>query len=264
MNNLHTPVLDTCLEADPEYMGLEIGEFMDHFIDKAKIFGMTVLIDQHTILGKIPSHPWSETINSDMTINAWISFLKRFSNKVFAIELKNEPHDDCSLETYFTWCGEAIHRIENETNYRGLYFISGVQLSKSDNNKNHAWGGTFNDLESSPDLINKLGIPINRLVFCPHVYGTSVRSDSVVNDGPPNWDADFGFIKTKEWELKNIPVIFSEMGGFLTGTDIDFYNRFKDYAHDKGLTAGLYWWSLPSTSVDTGGLIENDFKTIDA
>lgn len=258
MINLNLPVLDSCLDADPQYKGLTVGDFYDKFLENAERHGMSVLADQHTILGKIQDYPWAEGVSGNDTISAWINFLKRYGNRLFAIELKNEPHNDCSLREYFLWCSEAIKRIENETDFRGLYFISGVQLTKKDGNKNHAWGGSYEDLD-----VSYCNFPLNRIVFCPHVYGTSVRSESVGSDGKETWDNDFGFIKNRNWELKDVPIIFSEMGGYLTGSDLDFYKRFKDYAHNEGLTAGLYWWSLPSTSVDTGGLIQNDFQTFD-
>jgi hypothetical protein len=56
--------------------------------------------------------------------------------------------------------------------------------------------------------MNNFDVPYSRLVFCPHVYGTSVRSDSVGNDDFSVWDSDFGFIKTTNWQLNNIPIIF--------------------------------------------------------
>ena len=263
MSNLSISVENTCLDVNPQYMGYTSGEFLKDFMNQVKQRGVTILVDQHTIMGEIQSYPWTAEISGDQTIDAWVNFLKVFSNDVFAIELKNEPHNDCTLFTFLEWCKNAIRRIERETNYKGLYFISGTQLSTIDNNKNHAWGGTFNDLKFHPDLMNNFDVPYSRLVFCPHVYGTSVRSDSVGNDDFSVWDSDFGFIKTTNWQLNNIPIIFSEMGGFLKDSDLNFYNRFKDYAFERGLNTGLYWWSFPSTSQDTGGLLENDFQTID-
>jgi hypothetical protein len=119
---------------------------------------------------------------------------------------------------------------------------------------NNAWGGTFSD-------INITNFPIeyiDRIVLSPHVYGTSVRSDSVNGDNDDTWYNAFGFISKKNWILNKLPIIYTEIGGFLIGSDMTYYMRFLDWVFRNNLNKGMYWWTLPTTSIDTGGLFYDE------
>jgi hypothetical protein len=212
-------------------------------------------VDLHTIGGRITEYPYEDYLATyDQTINAWVNFLNKFGDKIYAIELKNEPHGTCTFNDFITWCNSAINEIESRTKYKGLYFISGTQYSLSEQDMNHAWGGTFSDISESNFPMDYL----DRIVLCPHVYGTSVRSDAVSEDSSDIWNKAFGFIKDKNWLFKGLPIIFTEIGGFLIGSDGEYYNRFLEWAEGEKLNKGLYWWTLPTTSIDTGGIFLDD------
>jgi hypothetical protein len=207
--------------------------------------------------GRVTEYPWTNKISSNDTIDAWVSFLQRYGSKVFGVELKNEPHNECSLDEFIHWCVVAIQRIEKETSFKGLYFISGVQYTFKDGSFKQLWDGVqgdgqgthfpsanYGDLKETSEL-NDNSIPLNRLVFSPHIYA----------DENQDWESNFGFIANQNWTFKGVPIIFSELGGRLEGNDYDFYINFKNWTRENNLTNGMYWYTLPPTSVATGGLM---------
>jgi len=254
MRNLNVIVNPYCVTAEPRLHNITVEDFLYIYFDTLKNEGITVLVDLHTIDGRITEYPYDNYITYSDTIDAWVEFLKKFGDKIYAIELKNEPHGICNFNEFISWCKDAIYNIEYKTNYQGLYFISGTQISNKYNTMNNAWGGSFSDID-----INNFPIEYkNRIVLSPHVYGTSVRSDSVKDDGSENWFNAFGFISKNDWILNELPIIYTEIGGFLIGTDMEYYTRFLNWVKENNLNKGIYWWTLPTTSMDTGGLFNDD------
>jgi aryl-phospho-beta-D-glucosidase BglC (GH1 family) len=254
MRNLNMIVNSYCVKQEPRLIGKTVEEYLYIYFDTLKNLGITVLVDLHTIDGRITEYPYDNYISYIDTINTWVDFLNKFGDRIFAIELKNEPHGPCTFNDFIIWCKDVIVNIEQKTNYTGLYFISGTQKSVKDNSMNNAWGGTFSD-------INITNFPIeyiDRIVLSPHVYGTSVRSDSVNGDNDDTWYNAFGFISKKNWILNKLPIIYTEIGGFLIGSDMTYYMRFLDWVFRNNLNKGMYWWTLPTTSIDTGGLFYDE------
>ncbi|NDH09603.1 MAG: hypothetical protein EBY16_08350, partial [Gammaproteobacteria bacterium] len=127
------------------------------------------------------------------------------------------------------------------TVYDGLYFISGVQYSFNDNQIIHHWDGvlgnlqgvhfpSFNFQDLSEMNLNSSVIPHNRLVFCPHIFGPLI-SDYFTITGPIDWEKNFGYISTKDWKWKDVPIIFTAMGGWLEGPTLAFYTEFQKWCN---------------------------------
>lgn len=266
MNNLDQPVLQSCLTSNPELEHLSVGDFLDYFMDTLRVRNITLLVDLHTIQGRITQYPWTNSVSFNATKSAWVNFLKRYGTKVFGVELKNEPHNECQLDEFIHWCVSTIESIERETSFNGLYFISGVQYTFKDGSFNTTWDGitgdkqgshfpgtNYGDLRETSDLANP-NIPLNRIIFSPHIYAPDIEDA----ENSINWESQFGFIKRKNWIFKDIPIIFTELGGKLDGPDYDYYLEFGNWARENRLINGMYWYTLPPTSVSTGGLMVGD------
>jgi hypothetical protein len=274
MTNLSTPINNNCVLLNLQYINQTIEFVLEDLFIQLNNNNITILVDLHTIDNIVTECPWTESISYVNTIDAWIHFLNKFSNYIFGIELKNEPHNLCSFYEFIDWIDNAIYRIETETVYDGLYFISGVQYSFNDNQIIHHWDGvlgnlqgvhfpSFNFQDLSEMNLNSSVIPHNRLVFCPHIFGPLI-SDYFTITGPIDWEKNFGYISTKDWKWKDVPIIFTAMGGWLEGPTLAFYTEFQKWCHIKGFNKGLYWWALPPTSIETGGLLDGyDWKQID-
>lgn len=77
---------------------------------------------------------------------------------------------------------------------------------------------------------------------------------------PTVWDEHFGKVR----EHSGQPVVIGEWGGrFRAGTkDERWQNKLVDYMIEKGLTDQFYWDFNPNSG-DTGGLLKDDWRTID-
>jgi endoglucanase len=106
----------------------------------------------------------------------------------------------------------------------------------------------------------------NRLVYSAHDYATSVYSQpwfsdpSYPNNLPGIWDSHWGYL------VKNniAPVWLGEFGTTLaTTTDQTWLATLTKYL-GTGVN-GIHWtfWSWNPDSSDTGGIVGNDWKTVD-
>lgn len=255
-----------CVQAEPSLSpGQPVSIIIKRILDEANKRGIYVIFDLHTIGGKITPMPWTDVINENMVVESWLLFLKEFHAHpaLMGIEIKNEPHDSITLEMFLTHCAKVITNIETYIpEYKGLYFISGIQ-------NGGPWGGAF-DHETMSDGFKDLAHPSilcttktspQRFVFNPHVYGTSVRGDDVDYEGVKEWENRYGFITSLSTHWNSTAIIPTEVGGFLTGKDKDYYYRWLDWhLTQKGLRGGGFWWTLAPFSDDTGGIFNKDYS----
>jgi aryl-phospho-beta-D-glucosidase BglC (GH1 family) len=257
-------VSEDCVIANPQYINKTVEIFMDDFFKKAQENDITILIDLHTLEGRITEYPWTSQISYNDTINVWTNFIKRYENKIFGIELKHEPHNQCSFDIFSEWCKSAIIEIEKNTNYKGLYFVSGVQYAFNNGEFNRTWNGIMGDGQEIEfatykleDLVNNTyllepKIPQNRIVFCPHVTSPSILGN-IINTN--SWSNGFAYINNKNWIWKDNAIIFTQIGGWFEGGQINFYYNFRDWCIKYNFQQGMYWWTLPPTSMLEGGLL---------
>lgn len=237
--------------ADPSLQGKSVRDIFHTIFNMAHDYNMTILLDFHTINGVITEYPYlSPDISSDATQDVLVSITREFSKypNLLGIDLKNEPHGAITWEQWSGYCGQAVQRITREVpEFNGLFFIEGVQSEE-----NHsAWGGSFSGIGSFMDDL----LQDDRIVLSPHVYGVSVRGPVAITEGSSDFEAWFGFLKKYD-----NPIIVGEHGGMFIGDDISWHYRIRDYlisidARDS------YYWCLNPTSIDTGGILLDDWRT---
>lgn len=263
-----SPLDKNCISADHSLQDLDTDTFIHHFLDIAWERGITTVFDLHTIGGVITPYPWTNEVTEDDIINAWGIFAQKFAVHpgVMALEIKNEPHGDMTLDEYEKHCARVIsHILEMTANkYQGLFFIGGVQIGHG------PWGGAFGggkELGITLEASGVLSRVSSRVVFTPHIYGPDVRGPSVQGEDGLDMEERFGFI----WNLPNhwnqSVIIPTEFGGSMKPGSMDmvYFTMWKEYMFSKGMTTGAFFWTLPQTSGDTGGLIVGDeWRSLDA
>ena len=261
MNDMEIPIGD-CISQEHEvfYPAMTTGDMIHVFLEECYQRNISVLFDLHTIGGVITPLPYTTTVSEDWVIQAWIQFMARVYGHpaTMGFELKNEPHNEggnvYSYHDFIIHCTKIISAIDTYLpDFDQLLFLSGVQLNSS------PWGGGYPQSSWIEDM--KLLLPYQEkysFVFCPHVYGTSVRGESVSLENDDTWESNYGFITTvSEDGWNEYPIIPTELGGFLTGSDADYYVRWSDYhIRKKNLIGGFFWWTLGPFSQDTKGLLQ--------
>ena len=262
MNNMTLEIGD-CVQAEPLFhKGMPVENMIKILLDKFYEKKIFLLFDMHTIDGVITPSPWTETVNEDMVVNAWLQFIDKFKEHpgFMGIEIKNEPHK-ITLDRFLQYCAKVIYNVEkNIHSYNKLYFISGVQIKGP-------WGGSFDHSLSTfngfthPNILCTVDTPVDKFILNPHVYGTSVRGHDVAYENDTTWEESYGFITSMSNHWNMSAIIPTEWGGKLIGDDADYYNRWLTWhVEKKNLTAGGYFWTLAPYSIDTGGIFDDNYN----
>lgn len=245
---------------DPAYPNSPLAG-LRYVLEQAQGLGFYVLLDLHTfrcdlIGGNLPGKPFDP--DQGYTKGDWLADLKRLARlslefpNVFGIDLSNEPYG-------LTWADWKALAQEGASavlgvNPKVLVAVEGVGNRSPSGGYSAFWGGNL--YEAADDL--GLG---DRLLYLPHVYGPAVASQPYFSDPafpnnmPAIWDAHFGHLSGRR-----LPWGIGEFGGTYDGQDRVWQDAFVDYLRDKGVKVWFYW-ALNPNSGDTGGLLQNDWRT---
>lgn len=258
---------------NPDLVGLNSLQLMDKIIQYMSDQGFYILLDHHrpdcNAISELPTV-------SGYTETQWINDLKFVANRyktvsgVIGIDLKNEPHgvatwSDSKPATDWNKMAERASAGVLSVAPDLLVFVEGVGGQPGNacsDNRNYWWGGNITPIKCYP-----LDIPRNRLVLSPHVYGPDVFMQPYFSDAnfpnnmPEIWDAHFGFAAGL-----NYAIAFGEFGGkYGKGEPKDkiWQDKFVSYMIEKRMT-NFFYWSWNPNSGDTGGVLLDDWKTLDA
>jgi len=227
--------------------------------------GMYVLLDMHSCsknnsstnkpgpgIGSCSAYSEDQWIN-DLKVLAQLSLE---NPGVVGIDLFNEPYG----LTWQRWKALAEHAASAIANVNPnvLIFVEGVANESAHGGFDSFWGENLFDAINQP-----LDIPASRLVYSPHVYGPSVMAQAYFADAafpgnmPRIWDEHFGHLRKG-----NAPLAIGEFGGRYALQDRVWQEAFVDYLIERRIDH-FFYWSLNPNSADTGGLLLDDWVTID-
>ncbi|MGH7861295.1 MAG: glycoside hydrolase family 5 protein, partial [Candidatus Dormibacteraceae bacterium] len=120
------------------------------------------------------------------------------------------------------------------------------------------------------DLMNAEARPIrlsvpNRVVYSPHDYGPGVYNQKWFSDPTfpdnlsPFWDKHWGYLQKSGLA----PVLVGEFGGRSVGSDVEGTWQRTLVAYLKANGMHYTYWCWNPDSGDTGGLLEDDWTTLD-
>ena len=261
---------------NPNLDGLSSIQVIDYVIARAAERCMLVLLDFHVFNGGDSiTELWYNTVYTEnLIILGWQSLATRYLNQwnVMGCDLKNEPHGiaswgDNNLATDWRLAAERIGNAILEINPKLLIFVEGVQdrsfppTNLPWGNSGNQWGGGLSSAAVSPVQLN---IP-EKLVYTAHVYGPDVGAEIYFTDPtfpdnmPDIWDEQWAYLSRTNYTL-----IIGEFGGKeIEGTlDRVWSNKIKTWLVEKNMTNNFFWGLNPN-SVDTAGLLFDDWTTPD-
>ncbi len=267
-NALRIPVSPEALRSDtslPAWPGVEdmttSRELLEHLLEEAAHRDLYVLLDHHTCSSSAGHLAESPLSCSGYDEAAWLADLEDLAqlsvdyNNVVGIDLFNEPYG-LSWSEWRAMAEDASARVLT-INPRTLVFVQGVGEGSSYGSANPFWGeNLYEAVTDAPD------IPTARLVYSPHTYGPSVYEQDYFSDGrfpanmPAIWDEHFGHLAASH------PVVPGEFGGRNTGRDAIWQEAFVDYMIASDMQS-FFYWSLNPNSGDTGGILLDDWISID-
>lgn len=272
-------------DLNPEFKGLTSLEILDLILDYCLEQGIYVVLDHHRreAGAGADGSPISDTYTKAQWIATWTTMANRYKDHLAVIgaDVHNEPHDLAWADwaALVEECGEAIQAIAPEW----IIFVEGVG---SYNNVSYWWGGALGGVRDRPVALTTP----NKLAYSPHEYGQSVGGQSWLayegQTAPTNWPNNLYETWDLHWSFihyENIaPIWIGEMGGKF-GLDglgnLTQAHRVEETAWMSTLITHLNgkrtsaatptasrmsfaYWSYNPNSADTGGLLQDDWETV--
>jgi aryl-phospho-beta-D-glucosidase BglC (GH1 family) len=252
---------------NPDLKGLNGLQIMDLIIAYAGEAGLRIVLDRHRINANAQSVLWyDESYPESRWISDWLMLAARYKDNptVVGMDLHNEPGGDAC------WgCGDklldwrlAAQRAGNAilaVNPNVLIIVQGIETYKG----NSYWRG--GNLRGAGDYPVTLA-PANHLVYSTHDYPASVHSQSWFSDKnypgnlPSVWDVNWGYLQKQ----RIAPVLVGEFGSKLqTTSDQQWFDAMIRYLGSGATGFGWLFWSWNPNSTDTGGLLQDDWTTVD-
>ena len=245
-----------CLNTENAWItGLSVKTCFHVFFQKAAEAGIVILLDFHSIADSVitPS-PITSTFSENDFVYVWLMMLKEFGHypNLLGIDLKNEPHGDYSWTDWGPFVARVVHRLVKEAPllHNKLIFIEGVENTAS------VWGGSFQEMPRSNEWLEVWNS--NQTVFSPHLYGVSVRGSVALQDTYTSFDRWFGFLS----KYHNKCVVLGEIGGWFIDDDAVWHLHISNYLKKRNIR-NIFYWALNPDSHDTGGLLYNNWWTVD-
>jgi endoglucanase len=254
-----------------DLQGLNSLQILDKIVAYAGQDGLKIVLDRHRPDAGGQSALWYTAAVPEST---WITNLKSLATRyqgnptVIGIDLHNEPHDPACWgcgDTTRDWrlaaqrAGNAVLSVNPEL----LIFVEGVQIF---NGVSGWWGGNLMGVAQYPVQLDVPG----RVVYSAHDYATSVAQQSWFSDPsfpdnmPGIWDKYWGYI----FKQNIAPVWVGEFGTTLQSTVdqkwlaalVSYLRPTSTYGSDS-----FHWtfWSWNPNSGDTGGILKDDWQTVD-
>lgn len=251
---------------NPDLKGLTGLQIMDKVIGSASQIGLRIILDRHRPDAGSQAALWyTSAYPESRWIADWQMLAQRYAGNpmVIGADLHNEPH------TPACWgCGDpltdwrlAAERAGNAilaVNPNWLIFVEGVDCVNHDCSW---WGG---NLEGAAANSVRLNIP-HRLVYSAHDYPSTVYNQpwfsaaSYPNNLSGVWDKHWGYLVKQ-----NIaPVWLGEFGTRLQSpSDQQWLKALVTYLGTGAQGINWTFWCWNPNSGDTGGILEDDWKTI--
>jgi aryl-phospho-beta-D-glucosidase BglC (GH1 family) len=252
-------------ELNTELKGLSSLQVMDRMIASARTHGLRVILDRHrpdatqqTDLWYTPQHTEQQWIND------WMMLAARYreTDTVVGFDLHNEPHGSATwgtgdAATDWRLAAERAGNAVLSVNPHLLILVEGISNEKNDS---YWWGG---NLSAAGQFPVRLSRP-QQLVYSAHDYPPSVAQQGWFKaaDYPKNlpgvWTGHWGYLVRQD----RVPVVLGEFGThYVTDADRKWMGQLVDYLAEHRI--GAMYWSLNPESTDTGGLLGDDWRTVD-
>jgi endoglucanase len=263
--------IDFTIGANHQLEGKPPLEVMDAIIQEAERHNLTILLDSHRLNDReIPELWYDEEFSEADWIETWKMLATRYKDQpnVIGADLKNEPHGIASWGTYdltTDWrlaaerAGNAILAIAPHW----LIVVEGVENNVPGQKLPIHWqGGNLEGVKRYPVRLSRP----NQLVYSPHEYGAGVFDQPWFSEPtfPSNldrrWEIGFQYIATE----KIAPIWIGEFGGRQvdeTSKEGIWQRKFVDFIGQNDLS--FTYWSWNPNSEDTGGILLDDWRTID-
>lgn len=268
MLDAETPVAEWAAKAGYGPNGLAM---LNQAVDAAAHAGLWVILSFNSFDSSISGGdtPAPYDAKAGYSVEDWLIDLARIAAfarprpEVAGIDLFNEPYG-VSWKEWRELAGRAGRQVL-AANHRPLIFVQGVGETDTDRGGYGAfWGSNLTEAKDNPIATEQ--IPAHKLVLSPHVYGPDVymmpyfKKKAFPSNLPKIWDIHFGRLAGR------YALCSGEFGGKYKagGRDAKWQDAFVGYMQKRGGMADCwFYWQFAPTSKDTGGILKDDWQTLD-
>jgi endoglucanase len=249
------------LSANPTMKDFTAGQMLDKLCEECERRGILIMPDLHRLTGDgiITEWIYNAEFGEKEVLQGWLNIVrrcKRFPN-VFAMDIKNEPHGSARWSDWKAVVQVIGNAILAE-NPKVLIVAEGVEVSND--GEGSWWGGNLKDVAHDPIVLDTP----NKLVYSPHVYGPDVFDQPYFANAafpenlPEMWDRHFGYIS----KTRAGAILIGEWGGHAVPGSKDhvWQTRIAQYIRENAMDQ--FYWCVNPNSGDTGGILQEDWKTV--
>jgi endoglucanase len=254
------------LSKNPDLKGKSALEVLDTIIEGAAALGLVIVLDRHRPTADAQSELWyTDRVPEQRWMDDWVTLARRYRGQpaVIGADLHNEPHGaatwgDGNRLTDWRLAAERAGNAILEANPDWLIVVEGIERYRDDS---YWWGGNLRGAASAPVRLSRP----DKLVYSAHDYGPEVFRQPwfAASDFPHNLSA----VWRDHWAYLAgsgaAPVLMGEFGGRSVGGDQEgqWQRSLVEFLKAGGISY-TYWAWNPNSS-DTGGILEDDWQTVD-
>jgi endoglucanase len=251
---------------NPDLRGLHGLSLLDRLVEGARERGLKVILDRHRPTADGQSDLWyTDEVPESRWIADWVMLARHYrgNDTVIGADLHNEPRGPATWGTgdpRTDWrlaaerAGNAILKVNPDW----LIIVQGIEEYQGDW---YWWGGNLEGAAQFPVDLNRP----DKLVYSTHDYGPEVYPQSWfwASDFPRNmdriWEQHWAYLQQEG----QAPVLVGEFGGRSVGSGVEGVWMRELIAFMKEYGFSYTFWAWNPDSWDTGGLLEDDWKTLD-
>ena len=250
---------------NPDLKGLEGLALLDRIVGGAGRRGLKVILDRHSPAPGTHGDFWyTEQVPESQWIDDWVMLGRHYrgNRAVIGADLDNELHGattwgDGNPPTDWRLAAERAGNAILSVNPAWLIFVQGIETYHGDA---YWWGG---NLEGAGEFPVRLSHP-DKLVYSPHDYGPSVSEQPwfTAPDFPNNlagiWQEHWAYLE----QQNTAALVLGEFGGPSVGQDVEgtWQRTLIAYLNANGI--GYWYWAWNPNSGNTGGILQDDWKTL--
>jgi endoglucanase len=253
-------------QKNSELQGLSGLQIMDQVIQRAGERGLKVILDRHRPTAAAQTELWyTAGVSEQRWIDDWVSLANRYRGNptVIGADLDNEPHGaatwgDSNPATDWRAAAERAGNAVLQSNPDWLIFVEGIEHQADDW---YWWGGNLSRAAQFPVALSEP----DKLVYEAHDYGPGVTDQKWFD--APNFPSNLASVWYLHWAYLKLtgtaPVLIGEFGGHSVGIDKEgvWQRSLVAYLQTNGFDYTYWCWN--PNSGDTGGILEDDWTTLD-
>ena len=267
---------------NPDLRGLSGLALMDRIIQGAGVRGLKVILDRHDPTADLRPDLWyTDQMPQTRWMQDWVMLARHYrgNETIIGADLANEPHGpatwgDGNPSTDWRLAAQQVGNAVLAVNPDWLIIVEGIEQYQGDTywwNGNlegarqypsdyYWWGGNLEGVKQYPVRLSKP----DKLVYSAHDYGPEIymqswfQSPDFPHNLPRVWQEHWAYLQLQG----TAPVLLGEFGGRSMGRDVGGVWQRSLIAFLKAHNISYTYWSWNPDSGDTGGILQDDWKTV--